>query len=72
MTLSSGEAMKRPGMLLSEALERFKSLVDGQRLHPAQPLPRSKVIPPYRTAQAYSSAADAAPIPAAWDRRAAR
>ena len=41
MTLSSGEAMKRPGMLLSEALERFKSLVDGHRLHPAQPLPRN-------------------------------
>ena len=49
MTLAPGEAMKRPGMLLSEALERFKSLVDGQRLHPAQPLPRNATERDYCT-----------------------
>ena len=32
--------MKRPGILLSEALVRFQSLIDGKRLHPAQPLPK--------------------------------
>ena len=34
--LQPGENMKRPGLYLSEALTRFQSLVDGQRLHAAR------------------------------------
>ena len=38
--LTPSESMKHPGILLSEALVRFESLIDGNRLHPAQPLPK--------------------------------
>lgn len=38
--LTPSDLTKRPGILLSEALVRFESLVDGNRLHPAQPLPK--------------------------------
>lgn len=41
--------MKRPAMLLSEALERFQSLIDGRRLHPAQPLPHNATERDYCT-----------------------
>lgn len=34
--LQPGENMKRPGLYLSEALTRFQTLVDGQRLHVAR------------------------------------
>ena len=34
--LQPGENMKRPALFLSEALTRFQSLVDGQRLHAAR------------------------------------
>ena len=34
--LQPGENMKRPALFLSEALTRFQSLVDDQRLHAAR------------------------------------